>query len=120
MFSDSAASKIVLDCLKWLEEQGRIDLTAAVVMPDHIHFVACLQGASLPSLMHSLKSYTSNKINDRLGREGPLWEPQYHDHALRSENEWRKRVSYCLQNPVRWGLVGNSKEYPHWHCAYEV
>jgi hypothetical protein len=26
VFSDPAASKIVMDCLKWLNEQGRIDL----------------------------------------------------------------------------------------------
>jgi hypothetical protein len=29
-------------------------------------------------------------------------------------------VSYCLENPLRKGLVGNFKEYPHWYCAYEV
>ena len=36
---------------------------AAVVMPDHIHFAARLQDTGLSSLMHSLKSFTSNKIN---------------------------------------------------------
>jgi REP element-mobilizing transposase RayT len=118
--SDPAASKIVMDCLKWLNEQGRIDLIAAVIMPDHIHFAACLLSTTLPSLMHSLKSFTSNKINDQLGGEGPLWEPQYHDHAIRTDDELRERVNYCLQNPVRKGLVNHFKEYPHWYCAFEV
>jgi putative transposase len=120
VFSDPAASKTVMDCLKWLNEQGRINLIAAVVMPDHIHFAACLQNTTLPSLMHSLKSYTSNEINDQLGREGLLWEPQYYDHAIRTEDELKERVNYCLQNPVRKGLVNHFKDYPHWYCAYEL
>jgi REP element-mobilizing transposase RayT len=120
VFSDPTASKIVLDSLKWLSEQGRIKLIAAVVMPDHIHFVARLQNTTLPSLMQSLKSFTSNKINDLLGREGLLWEPQYYDHAIRTDDELKERVDYCLQNPVRKGLVNHFKQYPHWYCVYEV
>ena len=120
MFSDPDASKIVMDCLKWLNEQGRIELIAAVVMPDHVHFAARLQNTTLSSLMHSLKSFTSNKINGLLGREGVLWEPQYYDHAIRNDDELRECVNYCLQNPVRRGLVRQFKEYPYWYCVYEV
>jgi hypothetical protein len=70
--------------------------------------------------MHSLKSFTSNKINDLSGREGPLWEPQYYDHAIRTDDELMERVNYRLQNPVRKGLVGNFKEYPYWYCVFGV
>ncbi len=120
VFSDPAAAKVVMGCLKWLNEQGAIKLIAAVVMPDHIHFAACLQKITLPALMHSLKSFTSNKINGLLGREGPLWEPQYYDHAIRTEDELKECLDYCLRNPVRKGLVDNFKNYPHWYCAYEM
>jgi REP element-mobilizing transposase RayT len=120
VLSDPAASKIVMDCLKWQNEQGKIDLIAGVVMPDHIHFAARLLSTTLPSLMHSLKSFTSKKINDQLGRKGPIWGSQYYDHAIRTDDELRERVSYCLQNPVRKGLVNHFKEYPNWYCAYEV
>ena len=120
VFSDPAASKIVLDSLRWLDDQGRIALVTAVVMPDHIHFAARLLTTTLPSLVHSLKSFTSNEINELYGRQGPVWEPHYYDHAIRSEGELTERVYYCLQNPVRKGLVNHFKEYPHWYCAYEV
>jgi REP element-mobilizing transposase RayT len=120
VFSDPAAAKIVLEALEWLNEQGRIELIAAVVMPDHIHFAARLQNTTLQSLMHSLKSFTSNKINDLLRREGPLWEPQYYDHAIRTDDELKECVNYCLHNPVRKGLANHFKEYPHWYCVYEV
>ncbi|HOV88164.1 MAG TPA: transposase [Syntrophobacteraceae bacterium] len=120
VFSDTTAATIILDCLKWLNDQSRIHLIAAVVMPDHIHFVARLLNTTLPSLMHSLKSFTANRINERLGRVGPLWEPQYYDHAVRSEDELRECVRYCLENPARKGLIKDFKAYPHWYCVYEV
>ncbi|GKT09324.1 transposase [Desulforhabdus sp. TSK] len=120
VFSNPAASKIVLDSLRWLNDQGKIELLAAMVMPDHVHFVARLRSTTLPSLMHSLKSFTSNKIHDLPNREDRLWEAQYYDHAIRTDDELRERILYCLQNPVRKGLVGHFREWPHWYCAYDV
>jgi hypothetical protein len=38
-----------------------------------------------------------------LSGKGPIWESQYYDHAIRTDDELRERVSYCLQNPVRKG-----------------
>ena len=90
-------------------------------MPDHIHFAARLSGTGLSSLMRSLKSFTSNKINQLLGRDGALWESQYYDHAiLRTEDELKERVNYCLQNPVRSKLVERFEDYTHRYCAYKV
>jgi len=118
--SNPGASKIVMDALKRLNDEGRIELIAAVVMPDHIHFAARLQDTGLSSRMHSLKSYTSNKINPLLGRDGALWESQYYDHAIRTEDELNERVNYCLQKPVRRRLVERFEDYPQWYCAYKV
>ena len=46
-------AEIVLSSLYWLEKQNKILLDAAVVMPDHLHFVAGLMQGSLAQLMHS-------------------------------------------------------------------
>lgn len=120
VFLDPAAAKVVIDSLKWLSKQGAIELITVVVMPDHVHFAARLQDKTLSALMHSLKSFTAQKINGLLGIDGPLWEPQYHDHTIRTEEELTNCVGYCLQNPVRKGLVDNFRDYPHWYCAYNV
>ena len=56
-------AQIILSSLHWIESQKRIILDAAVIMPDHLHFVAALRQDSLDRLMHSLKSYTAKKIN---------------------------------------------------------
>ena len=89
-------------------------------MPDHLHFVAALRQDSLDQLMHSLKSYTAKKINTLLNRQGVFWQPQYHDHALRKDEDLNEVVRYTLNNPVRAKLVDDFHEYPYWYCRWSV
>jgi REP element-mobilizing transposase RayT len=77
------AAEVVLNSLHWLDHQRRIDLQAAVVMPDHLHFVTRLMSGNLSGVMHSLKSFTSKKIKSNLNLENNIWQSQYHDHAIR-------------------------------------
>jgi REP-associated tyrosine transposase len=119
-FVDRGAAEEVLSALRWLDEKGRVDLLAAVVMPDHVHAVVVLKQGDLAEVMHSLKSFTANRINTLLGRSGQVWQHAYHEHAIRSEQAMVAAVKYCLHNPVRAGLADNFRAYPHWYCAYEV
>jgi len=57
------AAEIVLNSLHWLAKQEKIILDAAVVMPDHVHFLAGLKQGSLAQIMRSLKSHTAKNIN---------------------------------------------------------
>ena len=120
IFNRSEAAVIVLSSLHWLEQQDKIILDAAVIMPDHLHFVAGLMQGSLAQLMHSLKSYTAKKINVFLCRQGPLWQRYYHDHAIRQEEDLNEVVLYTLYNPVRAGLVNDFHDYPFWYCRWDV
>lgn len=90
-----------------------MELLAAVVMPDHVHLVGALRDVPLDGVMHSLKGCSRQRINRELGRSGRLWQPGYHDRALRSEQAVDAAIGYCLQNPVRAGLVEDFREYPH-------
>ncbi len=114
------AARVVLDALGWLEQAGRMILQAAVVMPDHLHFVAALNAGTLPELMHSLKGYTGKRLNSMLGRKGTFWQDQYHDHAVRKDEVLSEVVLYVLHNPVRAGLVTDFHEYPFWFCRWRV
>ncbi|MGQ9705173.1 MAG: DUF1156 domain-containing protein, partial [Actinomycetota bacterium] len=49
----------------------RIALDAAVVMPDHAHAIfRILDGSTLGTITHSIKSLSANQINKRYGRTG--------------------------------------------------
>jgi putative transposase len=114
------AANIVLNSLHWLEKQEKIILDAAVVMPDHVHFVAGLKQGSLAQVMRSLKIHTAKKINIFLERKGAFWQPQYHDHAVRKDEDLHEVVLYTLQNPVRADLVRDFHDYPHCYCRWDV
>jgi REP-associated tyrosine transposase len=118
--SSAAAARIILDTLHWLDTQDRIELIAAVVMPDHVHFVAAMTRVPLHQLMHSFKSFSAQQINHVLGRCAPVWQAGYHDRALRAEDDLIKVVGYCLHNPVRAGLVEDVRQYPHHWCRWPL
>lgn len=55
--------------------------------------------------MHSLKRHTARQANLLLGREGEFWQDESYDHVVRDEAEYRRIVTYVLNNPVKAGLV---------------
>ena len=67
---------------------------------------------TLSSIMQSLKGYTARKANQRLGRRGQFWQHESYDHCVRNPNEWRRIITYVLNNPVKAGLVDDWKKWP--------
>ncbi|WP_368563440.1 transposase [Pseudoxanthomonas sp. UTMC 1351] len=114
------AAGIVLDSAQWLDQKGRMESLAVVVMPDHVHLVMRLTTEPLATLMRSMKSFTAHEIKRALVRNEPVWQRGYHDRGLRDEKGIRAAVDYCLQNPVRAGLVDDFHQHPHWWCRWEV
>jgi putative transposase len=87
-------------------------------MPDHVHVVFELRSADLPSIMHSLKSFSAKRVNAIEERSGPVWQRQYQETALRDASAIRKAIRYCVLNPVRRGLTTDPGEYPFCFCAF--
>ena len=112
IFTRRDHARAVLDSICWLHQTSRFLVDAAVVMPDHMHMAGQLGESSLPSVMHGLKSYTSNRLTD-LGVTAPVWQPGYHDHALRDDEDYAVRIRYLIDNPVRAGLVERAEDYPY-------
>jgi len=42
---------------------------------------------------------------------GASWQKDFHDHVVRQSEDLIAHLRYVLDNPVRWGLVGNWEEY---------
>ena len=122
----SEARTIVLECC--LKENGnKFELHTAVVMPDHAHLLLSpLRDAegwnfSLPQIMHAIKGASARKINVLLGRSGPVWQEEFFDHVLRSNDSLAEKMDYICRNPVRAGLVKAEGEYPWlWRGAIPI
>ena len=88
-----------------------------VVMPDHVHFFCVEQAAdarhALSRFMDGWKEWTAKKICRALSLPAPLWQPQFFDHVLRSEDSYGEKWSYVRENPVRAGLVAAWEMWPY-------
>lgn len=112
-FLDLAAARALIGALRFAQGQGHADTLAYVVMPDHLHWLMTLgDGISLSTVVRSIKAVTSR----RLGR--PIWQPGFHDHAVRQDEDLVHMARYIAANPLRAGLVRNLGDYPHWDAIW--
>jgi len=81
-------------------------------MPDHLRLAGQLGDTSLSKVMHALKSYTANRLADP-GVDTPIWQQGYHDHALRGDEDYKVKLRYLIENPVRAGLVERVDDFPY-------
>jgi REP element-mobilizing transposase RayT len=81
------------------------DLLAWCVMPNHIH-VLCkpFERVELAAIVRRWKSFSAMRINQVLGRKGSLWQREYFDRLIRSEDELYRAADYIRANPIRAGL----------------
>jgi putative transposase len=87
-----------------------------VVMPDHVHFFcsAISEKADLSSFIGKWKEWTSKTIVKTLNRPAPIWQSQFFDHLLRSNESYNLKWEYVRENPVRAGLVKEPEDWPYW------
>ena len=91
---------------------------AAVVLPDHVHVLAQplpkQEGGvyNLTEILHSVKSFSSQKINQQRGDQGSLWQTESFDRIVRDEAEFLEKWQYIRNNPIKIDLAQSSEEYP--------
>ncbi|MCG8394976.1 MAG: transposase [Pseudomonadales bacterium] len=84
-----------------------------VVMPDHIHWLFELKDRlTLSKVVHLMKSNSARAI----GR--PIWQPGFHDRAIRREEDLLAVARYIVANPLRAGLTSSVREYPYWDAIW--
>jgi REP element-mobilizing transposase RayT len=90
-----------------LRRQWQVDL--AVVMPDHLHALISFKwdsGNGMMNLVRNWKRFTANKL-------GVVWQRDYFDHRIRSEQDMQSTWYYIRENPVRARLVDSFDQWPH-------
>ncbi len=90
------------------------------VMPNHFHGIlviaarrletedeppepdgARLQADSLGSIIGQIKSVCTKRIRS-LGEADFAWQPRFHDHIIRDQNELDRIRAYIIGNPGKW------------------
>jgi REP element-mobilizing transposase RayT len=97
-----------------------IRLDEFVVMPNHVHGIiiflddldmnvgAGLKPAptrrhGLPEIVRGFKSFSSRSINQlRQSPGSPVWQRNYYEHVIRSQDDLDQARQYILNNPAKW------------------
>jgi len=103
-----------------------------IVMPNHVHGIVVLNetttvgarhavplhnptsqqreqfgkpvAGSIATIVRSFKSAVTKRINEHRGTPGaPVWQRNYFEHIIRSEDSLNRIRKYIAGNPARWG-----------------
>ena len=93
------AAEVVASAMRFFNG-ARLQCGDFVVMPNHVHWLLMpMNGYVLEDILQSVKSYSANKINKALGRQGGLWQRESHDHIVRDREEMIRIRRYIVNNP---------------------
>lgn len=122
--------------MKKAASQGKFDLWAYVVMPEHVHLVLLpAPGVRVAEILSTVKQSTAKRallwtrqnapdFLPTLRDQQPNGKTHYrfwqrgggYDRNLRSVRDIHEKIAYVHDNPVRRGLVARSADW-HWSSA---
>ena len=118
LLTDARVASVLAESIRWHAEHGYAHLLAFVVMADHVHWLFVLgERRSLDQVLHGFGSYTWQQV---VPAQAPasrtIWEEEYHDRRLHTEEAVREAVEYVHGNPVKEGLCAKVEDWP-WSTA---
>jgi REP element-mobilizing transposase RayT len=108
---------ILLDELRQAKTRRGWMVGRYVFMPDHLHFFCAKGGDGPPSTLSQFvgqfKQWTSKRIAADFQAPQPIWQREFFDHLLRSNESYESKWSYVRDNPVRAKLVAQWEDWPY-------
>ena len=136
IFTRQCYRDIILDSLKYCQENKGLILNAYVVMSNHLHLIArAEEGKRLSNILRDFKRFTSNQIIKTIQKEREsrkdwllhvmayhakynknnsmyqLWRRDNHPFFLYTPRFIAQKLDYLHWNPVRAGLVREPEHY---------
>lgn len=105
-----------------------IDLDEYVIMPNHFHAILVIDKSVdsskvysnldvneaksrrkmiLPKVVGRFKMLTAKAINQSREIEGALWQRNYYENVIRSEEDVQRVRKYIINNPIQWEMDEN-------------
>ena len=128
LLADNNHKDIIIDSLKFLVTDKRIELNAFVIMSNHIHLIwQPLFGHSPSSIQASFMKYTAQQLKrsliknnknaladfkvNKYDREYQLWKREPLSIELVSQDLFNQKLEYIHYNPVSAGLCEKPEDY---------
>lgn len=134
LFTRPETAGIILDALRYRQEQLGWKIYGYVILENHLHMI--VQAEDLSMELPRFKSYTARKLIDHLkechaerllqqlaffrkeykreDRDYQCWEEGSHPQLIENEQVLRQKLDYIHQNPVKRGYVDEAE---HWRYS---
>ncbi|WP_421773848.1 REP-associated tyrosine transposase [Gracilimonas sp.] len=133
LFKEPEIVKIILDGFLFLQRKREVELSAYVIMENHIHYIA--KGNNLSEHIRNFKSYSAHqivkylkknrktrtlrqlkraKLNHKIQSEYQIWTEGSHPKQLFTYEMMAQKTNYIHYNPVKRGYVDKPE---HWRYS---
>jgi len=133
LFTRKAYRDIIIDSLKYCQQNKGLSLFAYVIMSNHLHVLAQSETGNLSSIIRDFKNHTAKKFLEILNSEEEsrrnwlkmvfeyhalnknqtfqIWTHENHAEHIYSQKFIEQKVDYIHYNPVRAGIVEKPEDY---------
>ena len=111
--------EILIKELQYLTSHYDISIISYVIMPSHIHLLLGMSKIEeLSKTIQMFKSITSRQVKElRLPElkenNYTLWKPRFDDLIVNSEKQFKIKMEYIHNNPVKAGFVKSAEDWKY-------
>lgn len=135
VFTRDLYREIVLDSIRYCQQNKGLEVYAWVLMSNHIHMIVGSNENKLSDIIRDFKKFTATKIVEAISnnthesrkrwllwllvkeQEISFWQKGYHGEEKYSVAFFETKLNYIHQNPVRAGLEEREEEYVYSSCG---
>ncbi|MCI0449794.1 MAG: transposase [Chlorobi bacterium] len=113
-FKNTEFAIFIVNTIDYRIMLGEVTMYCYCIKPNHIHILLSLNEnykKSLSVWISSFKRYITKIAKEKFNIPH-VWQKNYYDHVVRTDESLTKIAEYILNNPVRRGLVNKWTEYP--------
>jgi REP-associated tyrosine transposase len=104
-------SRLFLKTLYGYKRQGKFQLHAFIVMPEHVHLLLTpASDVTLERTIQFIKGGYSHAFGLEFGKK-EVWQRGFTDHRIRDAEDFERHREYIHHNPVKRGLVEEASAY---------
>ncbi|MCK4761881.1 MAG: transposase [Candidatus Aminicenantes bacterium] len=100
-----------LDYLEWAAKQMKIRLFAYCVLDNHYHLVMENSSGRMSDFAKLLNGQYGSYYRKIDGGKGYVFQSRFKSTIIENDSYLIKSIVYCLQNPVRAGIVSIAEHY---------
>jgi putative transposase len=113
IFIRTANADLLLQTLFRYRDQGRYLLHGFAIMPEHIHVLLTpSRDQTIERCAQCIKGGFSFQVRQQF--KGEVWQPSFHEHRVRDEEDFKNQLAYIAANPGRRGL----RDYEFGHTRH--